>query len=167
MVCAIDPHHPMQSESPSPSPSAVRRARAVKKITSAWSAIKKFSPVRKIKSSQWTIRTRKRLADDDGRLTMSQPDISCTNIAGLAYSHKRSRDDMDLILKNTNQKRPLAYDSLDDEQPSCSYQKSTLRSVSVDNDVDIHSDALTVSLQYFSMLSYFCEHSIECIKEKI
>ena len=150
MVCAIEPHrHSMQSDSPSPSPSAVRRARAVKKITSAWSAIKKFSPVRKIKSSQWTIRTRKRLADD-GRLSMSQPDISCSDIAGLAYKHKRSRDDMDLILKNnnTNPKRPLAYDSLDDElRPSCSYKnKSTLRSVSVDIDVDTHSDAQTVSL---------------------
>lgn len=108
-------------DTPTSSPGAVRKA-AAKKLANAWTCIKKFSPVQKIKNTHWAVRSRKKFGES--RLSQSQPDISSSNLVGLTYGHRRSRDDMDLVLGRnnnlTNPKESLLTGIEEDEGGRCS-----------------------------------------------
>lgn len=103
--------------SPSSSPARVRRA-AVKRMSSLWSSIKTSSPVRRAKNAflshrkstgNYSLSTPKRRTSGDngrgslrgaGRHSFSHPDVSCSNLASLAFPSSSSRDDMALLAMN-------------------------------------------------------------------
>ena len=87
------------SDSPKSSPIKPRRF-ATKRFHNIWSAIKRFSPVHRIKDN--TSNKKQKLIVDVKRLCASHPDISSCDLVGLAQvKPRKSRDDMDLILSKS------------------------------------------------------------------
>lgn len=100
-------------DTPQSSPS--RRRLTTRKIQIVWSTIKKFSPVQRLKNSARN--RRRKLLENGGRLYASHPDVSCSNLAELAYVHKRSHDDMDVLaLARNSQPKESLLSSLQQEQ---------------------------------------------------
>lgn len=111
-----------------PSPSSLRiKVAAVRKMASLWSHIKNSSPVKKAKMSSWIsassssnnspevnrrsshhsifsikgLRSKKDKLRRSGQYSYSHPDVSCGNLASLAFPGSSSRDDMALELITT------------------------------------------------------------------
>ena len=96
------------------SPARVRRA-AIKRMSSLWSSIKTSSPVRRAKEAFLASRSRSSGNQDKrssgtnlrSRYSYSHPDVSCSNLANLAFPQSSSRDDMALLAQqpvSTSQK---------------------------------------------------------------
>lgn len=106
-------------ESPSSSPARVRRA-AVKRMSSLWSSIKTSSPVRRAKNALLSTRAFKSTTSskrisvrsnlcDAGRHSFSHPDVSCSNLAELAFPQSTSRDDMALLSMAKTTTKPTSF----------------------------------------------------------
>ena len=120
--------------SPSSSPARVRRA-AAKRMSSLWSSIKTSSPVRRAKnaflshrksSGNYSSSIPKRNSGEDdksifrgaGRHSFSHPDVSCSNLATLAFPSSSSRDDMALLAMNKPTTSATTKSSIFEKQTS-------------------------------------------------
>ncbi len=106
-----------------------------KRIQTIWSAIKRFSPVHRLKNSS---RNKKKFFKPGERLYASHPDISCNNLVVLTQiESKRSQDDTDAIRmsRSVKSKQPLSTFFVDNPElilPLTDQRNTNIRELSLD-----------------------------------